>query len=186
GRRGSDPRGGLAAPEADARCVLALRWEPVSTRSSGERRRSIRRSLSAIGVKLLRRHGILLDPSRPKRYRGQLWPVYVGFPTLSGSCGRATTPILPLGGNTINGPRKGCATSDIEVGDRQCVFLNKFAARFDQIAHQLGEDRIRVVGFLDLNLEQRARIGVHGGFPKLLGVHFAQPLVALHRNALAA
>jgi hypothetical protein len=52
GRRGSDPRGGLAAPEADARCVLGLRWEPVSTRSSGERRRSIRRSLSAIGEKL--------------------------------------------------------------------------------------------------------------------------------------
>ena len=32
---------------------------------------------------------------------------------------------------------------------------------------------------LQIHLEQRARFGVHGGFPELLGVHLAQTLVAL-------
>ena len=39
--------------------------------------------------------------------------------------------------------------------------------------------------FLDADLQQRARIDVERGLPQLLGVHLAQPFVALHGDALA-
>jgi hypothetical protein len=38
----------------------------------------------------------------------------------------------------------------------------------------------------ELDLEQRAVLGVHGGFPELRGGHFAQALVALHGVVLLA
>src|SRR5690606_21634698 len=41
GRRGPVPLGGFAAPDAARALALGLRCAPVSTRSSGERRRSI-------------------------------------------------------------------------------------------------------------------------------------------------
>ena len=46
-----------------------------------------------------------------------------------------------------------------------------------------------VVGFgeiFELDLEQGATLGVHGGLPKLRGGHFAQALVALHLVVLLA
>src|SRR5262249_39067995 len=40
--------------------------------------------------------------------------------------------------------------------------------------------------FLDLHLQQRARVGVERRLPQLLGVHLAEALVALEREAFAA
>src|SRR5262245_2667586 len=67
------------------------------------------------------------------------------------------------------------ATSlDIQVGDAQRVGLDEVAPRLDEVAHQLGEDQVGVRAFLDLDLEQRAHIGVERRFPELLRVHLAQ------------
>src|SRR5690606_39591894 len=41
-------------------------------------------------------------------------------------------------------------------------------------------------GVLHLDLEQRACVGVHRGLPELLGVHFAETLVARGDHTLAA
>ena len=50
---------------------------------------------------------------------------------------------------------------------------DEFAAWLDHFAHQLGEQILGLVGMLDLDAQQRARVLVQRGFPKLLGVHFA-------------
>ena len=48
------------------------------------------------------------------------------------------------------------------------------------------EQRVGVGRVVDPDLQQRARVRVERRFPELLGVHLAQALVALHREALAA
>jgi hypothetical protein len=52
-------------------------------------------------------------------------------------------------------------------------------ARFDFFAHQGDEDFVGGDGVVDLHFEQAAHRRVHGGFPELFGVHFAQAFVAL-------
>jgi hypothetical protein len=52
-------------------------------------------------------------------------------------------------------------------------------ARFDFFAHQGGEDLVGGDGVVDLHAQQAAHGRVHGGFPELFGVHFAQAFVAL-------
>src|SRR5947208_3247038 len=66
----------------------------------------------------------------------------------------------------------------VDVGVQRIV-LDEFAARFDHVAHQLREDVVGLVDFLDLHLQQRALVGVERGFPELAGVHLAEAFVAL-------
>jgi hypothetical protein len=63
------------------------------------------------------------------------------------------------------------------------LVLDERPARLDVVAHQRGEDFVGGDGVVDLHLEQAAHGGVHGGFPQLFGVHFAQALVALLAEA---
>src|SRR5690606_36383342 len=74
----------------------------------------------------------------------------------------------------------------VQMADVQGVFLDEFAARLDDVAHQRGEDGVRLIRMADADLEQRARLGVERGLPELFGVHLAQPLIALDGDALAA
>ncbi|MPL85446.1 hypothetical protein SDC9_31414 [bioreactor metagenome] len=76
--------------------------------------------------------------------------------------------------------------SEVEVLDVQRVLLDELAARFDHVAHQLGEDVVGLGHVVDLHLQQGARRGVERGFPQLFRVHLAQPLVALQRQPLLA
>src|SRR6185437_3827325 len=73
----------------------------------------------------------------------------------------------------------------VDVGGQRIV-LDEFAAGFDHVAHQLGEDVVGLVDLLDLHLQQRASFGVERGFPELLRVHLAQAFVALQVESLAA
>src|SRR5262249_38877564 len=66
------------------------------------------------------------------------------------------------------------------------VGLDEFAARLDQIAHQLRKYIIGLLAFLHFDLQERAGIGVERRLPQLLRVHLAEPLVTLQRYALAA
>ena len=47
-------------------------------------------------------------------------------------------------------------------------------------------EAIGIVGVGDFYLEEGAGIGVQGGVPELVGVHFAEALIALDIEALAA
>ena len=76
--------------------------------------------------------------------------------------------------------------SHVQVGDRERVLLDELAARLDDVAHQAREDLVGLAEVADLHLQQRAHVAVERGLPQLLGVHLAQPLVALHGDALAA
>src|ERR1700721_809759 len=75
--------------------------------------------------------------------------------------------------------------SDVDVGAER-IFLDEFAARLDHVAHQLGEDGVGLVDFLDLDLQQGALIGVQRGLPQLARVHLAEAFIALQLDALAA
>src|SRR5262245_51578358 len=75
---------------------------------------------------------------------------------------------------------------DVEIGHGQGIVLDELAARLDYIAHQPREYLISLAEIADLHLQQRARFLVEGCLPQLLGVHFAQALVALHGDALAS
>src|SRR5215468_8115895 len=75
--------------------------------------------------------------------------------------------------------------SDVEVTHVECVLLDELPPRLDLVAHQGGEDLVGLVCILDLDLEQRARLGVHGRLPELRRVHLAETLVALDLEALA-
>ena len=59
---------------------------------------------------------------------------------------------------------------------------------FDDIAHKDGEDPFGLVGvgFVELDLEQRALGRVHGGLEELLGVHFTKTFEALDLHAAFA
>ena len=59
------------------------------------------------------------------------------------------------------------------------VGLDEFAARLDEVAHQGREGFLGEVGVADPHLEQRAGFRVERRFPELLGVHLAEPFVAL-------
>src|SRR5580704_13739992 len=47
------------------------------------------------------------------------------------------------------------------------------------VTHQRGEDVIRGEGIIDAYLQQASRLRIDGRFPKLVGIHFTQTLVAL-------
>ena len=46
--------------------------------------------------------------------------------------------------------------SDVQIGDIQGIVLNEFAAGLHHVAHQLDENIVGGVDFLDLHLQQRA------------------------------
>src|SRR5688572_15000700 len=75
---------------------------------------------------------------------------------------------------------------NVEVRDAQGILLDEFAPWFDDIAHEAGEDLVGDVGLCDLDPKERAIGAVQRGLPQLLGVHFAQALVALDAEPLAA
>ena len=69
---------------------------------------------------------------------------------------------------------------DVQILHIQRVVFDELAAGFDDIAHEDGKDGIRFHLILNLHLQHGALVGVHGGFPQLRGIHFAQPFEALH------
>ena len=73
--------------------------------------------------------------------------------------------------------------SDVEVGHAQRVVLDELAPRLHVVAHERREDLVGADRILDLHLQQDALGRVHRRLPELLGVHLAQPLVALDRHA---
>ena len=74
---------------------------------------------------------------------------------------------------------------DIHLGFQRELF-NEFPAGFDDVAHQFGEHFVGFFHMVDLDLEEGAGVGVERGFPELVGVHFAEALVALDLDAVAA
>src|SRR5947209_8014688 len=72
----------------------------------------------------------------------------------------------------------------VQVPHVQRILLDERPARLDFVAHEDGEDGVRVDVVLDLHAEEPALGGVHGGLPELGRVHLAETLVALDRKAL--
>src|SRR5271167_924969 len=70
------------------------------------------------------------------------------------------------------------ARSHIHIGGQRIV-LDEFTARFDDVAHQLGEDVVGLVDLLDLHLQERALVGVKRGFPELARIHLTEAFIAL-------
>src|SRR5579863_3312838 len=70
----------------------------------------------------------------------------------------------------------GESCSDVEILDVERVILDEFAALLDVFAHQRGKHLLGLHHVLELHFQQRASLGVHGGGPELVGIHFAQAL----------
>src|SRR5258707_10734325 len=85
---------------------------------------------------------------------------------------------------------KSCADmggpSHVQIDDVERIVLDEFAPRLHQLAHQLGEEIVRLVRVLNLHLQKRARILVQCGLPQLVGVHLTQAFIALQRQTMAA
>src|SRR5471032_1787323 len=67
----------------------------------------------------------------------------------------------------------------VNIPRPQRIGLNKVPPWLNIITHQRRKDLIRSNRILDLYFQQAAHGGVHGGFPQLFRVHFAQTFVAL-------
>src|SRR5712672_440983 len=82
---------------------------------------------------------------------------------------------------------KSCADmggpSHVQIDDVERIVLDEFAPRLHQLAHQLGEEIVRLVRMLDFHLQQRAGILIQRGLPQLVGVHLAQAFIALQRKS---
>src|SRR6185312_16254284 len=69
--------------------------------------------------------------------------------------------------------------SDVEVGHESSVFLNEIKPRLGLVAHQPIDSNPGTVAVLDdLHLQQRAGLGVHGGFAQMRMRHLAEALEA--------
>src|SRR5260370_41536556 len=66
--------------------------------------------------------------------------------------------------------------SDVEVLHVEGIFFDEFAALLDIFAHERGKDRLGLDHVLELHLQQSMGLGLHGGGPDLIGVHFTQAL----------
>src|SRR4051812_22511917 len=77
-------------------------------------------------------------------------------------------------------------SSNVEVSDGEGILLDEFAARFDDIAHQAGEDLVGHICLRDLDPQQRPIGGVQSGLPQLLGIHFTEAFVTLDRETAAS
>src|SRR6478752_7107416 len=76
--------------------------------------------------------------------------------------------------------------SNVEIGHAQGIVLDELAARFDDVAHELHEQVVRIRHVLDLYLQKRAHVTVESRFPELLRGHFAKAFIALQLETLAA
>ena len=65
------------------------------------------------------------------------------------------------------------------------MLLDKLLAGLNLIAHKLTYHTFCLSRIFDAHLEHSTGRGLHGGFPELLGVHLAQTLVTLQRNAVS-
>src|SRR5665213_125223 len=70
----------------------------------------------------------------------------------------------------------------IEVLDAAGVSLDELAARFDFVAHQRSEHLVRRDRILQRDLFETPALDIHRRLRKLVGVHFAEPLVLLDRE----
>ena len=78
------------------------------------------------------------------------------------------------------------ACLDVQVLHVERVVLDELAPRLDLVAHQRGEHQVGLGVVLGAHLQQRPHVGLHRRRPELLGVHLAEPLVAVDRHALLA
>src|SRR5436190_6770056 len=76
------------------------------------------------------------------------------------------------------------AASDVKVLDLSGLGLDEVFPRPDLLAHQHREDLIGQRGVLAVDPQERARFGVHRGFPELVRVHLAEALEPLDRQVL--
>ena len=65
------------------------------------------------------------------------------------------------------------------------MLLDELAAWLHIIAHEHREYLVGIGCVLDGDTLQQARLGIHGGLPKLLGVHLTQTFISLCVDALA-
>ena len=70
-----------------------------------------------------------------------------------------------------------------EILDFLGVPLDELPPGLDPIAHERGESVLRVRDVDHGHLQKPAPLWVHGGFPELLRVHFAQTFIALDGRA---
>src|ERR1700738_2195202 len=70
-------------------------------------------------------------------------------------------------------------SSDIQETNVLGVAGDEASACLDVLAHQDREQLVGGSGVVEGDLTQHPDRGVHGGFPQLLGIHFAETLVAL-------
>ncbi len=75
-------------------------------------------------------------------------------------------------------------SSNIQIRRPQGVGFDEVAPGFDFVAHEHGEHAVGFDSVVDLHAQQAAYGRVHGGFPELLGVHFAQAFVALATDSV--
>src|SRR5471032_1665975 len=78
------------------------------------------------------------------------------------------------------------AGSEIQVRHRQGIAFDEVTARFDRITHQGVEDLVCANGVFDGHAQHATLSWVHGGFPQLIRVHFAQTFVSLNSVTLGA
>ncbi len=75
---------------------------------------------------------------------------------------------------------------NVQVFDFQGMGLDEISARLNFVTHENREDLIDPWHILEFDPQQRARFGVHRGFPQLTRVHFAQSFVPLDGQPLFA
>ena len=77
--------------------------------------------------------------------------------------------------------RRGSTTSPMRMPKSYLFaeFFYEFAARLDDVAHEDAEELVGFDGVLHLDAVDDAVLGVHRRLPELLGVHLAEPFVAL-------
>src|SRR5208283_3180761 len=77
-------------------------------------------------------------------------------------------------------------TLDVQVLYVERIVFDEFSAGFYVFAHQGGEDRLALGYVFEPDLQEGAALGIHGGFPELLGGHFSEAFVALDGVLFAA
>src|SRR5256885_17088897 len=95
---------------------------------------------------------------------------------LRGADAGAHVPALCITWRAREGRDSG---SDVEIGDRERVLLDEFAARLDLVTHERREDIVCGHRVLDLHLHEPSRFRIDGRLPQLLPVHLPQAPVAL-------
>src|SRR5678815_6185786 len=75
---------------------------------------------------------------------------------------------------------------DVEIPYVERVVLDELPARLDLVAHQRREHLIGFRVILRADLQQRPVFRIHRRRPQRVRIHFAETLVAVHRDALLA